>query len=68
MTIPECDLLAEQSLKMADRLRDAEVAVRAEIYAGASHSFLEAVSISAVADRALTEGAGWLQRTLTQGT
>ena len=68
MTIPECDLLAEQSLKMADRLREAEVAVRAEIYAGASHSFLEAVSISAVADRALTEGAGWLQRTLSQGT
>jgi acetyl esterase len=64
LTIPECDLLAEQSLAMADRLRDAGVAVRAVVYSGASHSFLEAVSVSAVADRALAEGAAWLRQQL----
>lgn len=67
LTIPEFDLLAEQSLAMADRLRDAGVAVRAEVYPGASHSFLEAVSVSAVADLALTEGAAWLRKELANG-
>lgn len=68
LTIPQCDLLAEQSLTMANRLRGAGVAVRAEIYPGASHSFLEAVSISAVAERALTDGARWLATTLSLET
>ncbi len=30
------------------------------LYAGASHSFLEAVSIAPLADRALSESAAWL--------
>jgi acetyl esterase len=64
LTIPECDLLTEQSLAMAERLRKAAVPVRQELYAGASHSFLEAVSISEVAERALADGARWLQETL----
>jgi acetyl esterase/lipase len=60
LTIPECDLLAEQSHAMAGRMNAAGVALRAEVYVGASHSFLEAVSVSEVADRALTDGAQWL--------
>jgi acetyl esterase len=64
LTIPECDLLTEQSLKMAGLLREADVPVRAEFYKGASHSFLEAVSVSAIAARALDDGARWLRETL----
>jgi acetyl esterase len=64
LTIPECDLLTEQSLSVAAKLRDAGVPVRAEIYTGATHSFLEAVSIAAVAQRALADGAQWLHQTL----
>jgi acetyl esterase len=65
LTIPECDVLTEQSLAMAPRLRAAGVPVRAELYAGATHSFLEAVSISPTADRALSDGAAWLRETLS---
>ncbi len=64
MVIPECDVLSEQSLKMADKLRSAGVAVEAVVYEGATHSFLEAVSISALAGRALDDTAAWLQTTL----
>ncbi|HZF26285.1 MAG TPA: alpha/beta hydrolase [Steroidobacteraceae bacterium] len=66
LTIPECDILTEQSLSLEKRLRAAGVAVRAGHYAGATHSFLEAVSISAVAERALAEGSQWLRGTLLQ--
>jgi len=64
LVIPECDLLAEQSLRMADGLRVAGVRTEAKLYRGASHSFLEAVSIAAVAGRALDETAAWLRREL----
>lgn len=66
LTIPECDILTEQSHAMAQKLRDAGNAVRAEVYVGATHSFLEAVSVAAVADRALADGAHWLRATLGQ--
>lgn len=64
LTIPGCDVLTEQNLKMADRFRAAEVPVSATVYPGATHSFIEAMSISPLADRALSDGAGWLHRTL----
>lgn len=61
LTIPECDVLTEQSLAMIDRLRAAGVPVDFKLYAGATHSFLEAVSVARVADRALDDGAAWLK-------
>jgi acetyl esterase len=62
LCIAECDILADENLAMADRLRAAGVAVTAEVYRGASHSFLEAVAISALADRALADASRWLKR------
>lgn len=64
MVIPECDLLTEQSLRMADRLLAFGVRTEAKLYRGASHSFLEAVSIAAIAGRALDDTAAWLRREL----
>ena len=61
LCIAECDILADENLFMADRLRDAGVAVTATVYRGATHSFLEAVEISALADRALDDSARWLR-------
>jgi acetyl esterase len=61
MAVPECDLLSCQSLEMAPRFRAAGVPLRAEIYAGATHSFLEAMSISPIANRALDDEAAWLR-------
>lgn len=68
LAIAECDILAEQSLVMADRLRTAGVQTHAVVYPGASHSFLEAVSIAAVSDRALAQTSQWLLATLEQPT
>jgi acetyl esterase len=66
LTIAQCDLLAEQNIAFAGALRAAGVATEAVVYPGATHSFLEAVAIARVADRALEEGSKWLQRTLRQ--
>ncbi len=60
LAIAECDVLAEQNLLMAERLQAAGVATEAHVYRGATHSFLEAVSISPLSDRALAETSAWL--------
>ncbi|MBV8156102.1 MAG: alpha/beta hydrolase fold domain-containing protein [Dyella sp.] len=57
----QCDVLAEQSRALAGKLNGAGVDVQYTEYPGATHSFLEAVSIADVADRALTDGAAWLR-------
>ena len=64
LVVPECDLLAEQSFEMADRLRSAQMPVELRLYQGATHSFLEAVAIAPLADRALDDAARWLRATL----
>jgi acetyl esterase len=65
MIVPECDVLAEQSRAMAVRLGDAGVPVTFNVYPGATHSFLEAVSIAPLADRALAETGSWLRVVLS---
>lgn len=62
--IAECDVLATQNRAFELRLRAAGVAVEAREYAGATHSFLEAVSIAQVAQRALGDSAQWLRQCL----
>jgi acetyl esterase len=64
LVVPECDLLSEQSLELANRLRAAAVPVELKLYGGATHSFLEAVSISPLADRAFADTATWLRASL----
>ena len=64
LVVPACDLLTEQSIRMADRLAEAGVPTRRSVYEGASHSFLEAVSVSPLADRALADIAEWLRSVL----
>ena len=64
LAIPECDLLAEQSYAMADRMKRAGVAATPVIYPGATHSFLEAMSVAEVSRRAIREGAAWVKQML----
>ncbi|WP_156681137.1 alpha/beta hydrolase [Sphingomonas profundi] len=64
LAIAACDILADANRAMAARLEAHGVPVEARTYAGATHSFLEAVSISALADRALDEAARWLSSRL----
>jgi acetyl esterase len=58
--VPDCDVMYEESIAMTEKLRRAGVRSHVAIYAGATHSFLEAVSIARIADRAFTESSRWL--------
>lgn len=60
MAITEIDPLHDDSIAMADKLRKAGVPVDATVYPGTTHGFLEAMSIAAVARRAIAETSGWL--------
>lgn len=64
--IPDRDVLAEQSRDMAERLGNAGVEVEAREYAGATHSFLEAMSISALARQAIADGSAWVKARLNR--
>ena len=61
LVIPECDVITEQSLVMRQRFADAGVETSSKIYPGATHSFLEAMSISALAREAIADGAGFIR-------
>jgi acetyl esterase len=60
LAIGECDVLAEQNIEMARRLHSAGVPAKSVVYLGASHSFIEAMSIAAVSNRALADASAWL--------
>jgi acetyl esterase len=64
LAIPECDLLAEQSYAMVERMKEAGVDVTSIVYPGATHSFLEAMSVAQVARRAIKDGASWVKKVL----
>jgi acetyl esterase len=64
MVIPECDILSEQNWRLAKKLQNAGIIVQTSFYKGASHSFLEAVSIAAVSNHALDDTARWLREAL----
>lgn len=61
LCIAECDILADENREMATRLRGAGDDVVERTYSGATHSFLEAVNISPLADRAFAEASSWLR-------
>ena len=63
-TIPECDILTAQNHAMAEKMWGAGVQVRAREYPGATHSFLEAMSIAEISNRALDEACDWLRGVL----
>jgi acetyl esterase len=63
-TIAACDILADGNRAMAARMAAAHVPAQVHVYEGATHSFLEAVSISPLAQRALDTAARWLRERL----
>ncbi len=64
MAIADWDVLLDENLSMAAKLKKAGVTVEAVVYPGTTHSFLEAVSIARVSDRALAESSAWLANIL----
>lgn len=65
ISIAACDILADGNRAMASRLTAAGVPTEVQVYAGATHSFLEAVSIAPLADRAIESAARWLRSRLS---
>jgi acetyl esterase len=64
--IAACDILADGNRAMAERCRAAQVPCEEHVYAGATHSFLEAVSIAPLADAALSDASRWLRAQLVR--
>ena len=58
----ECDVLVGQSQALARRMKSAGTQAELRLYPGAAHSFLEAVSISALAVNAFNDAAAWLRK------
>lgn len=61
LVIPDQDLVAEHSFDMHKRLKAAGVAVDCKVYSGATHSFLEAVSVSDLARNGIADGAAFIK-------
>lgn len=59
--IAQCDPLADCATGVAARLSAESGQVDARVYSGATHSFLEAIAISALAAQALDDAAAWLK-------
>ncbi len=66
LTITELDPLTDENIALAAALEAAGVETSATVYPGTMHSFLEAVSIAGVSDRAYRETAAWLGRILVR--
>ena len=60
LAIAECDILAEQSVEMAAGCGPPACPRTSVVYPGASHSFIEAMSIAAVSNQALADASVWL--------
>lgn len=63
VAIAECDILADCNRAFVAKLEQAGVPVESVTYRGATHSFLEAVSISPLASQALDDQTAWIGRT-----
>ncbi|GAN54782.1 acetyl esterase [Tanticharoenia sakaeratensis NBRC 103193] len=61
MTIAECDVLRDENLTFAQKLRNANVNVDAKVYPGTTHSFIEAFEMAAVAKNAVDDQCKWLK-------
>ena len=61
LVVPECDVLRDSSLALAHALQAAGVPVALQRHAGATHSFLEAMSFSPTAQQALDASSAWLR-------
>ncbi|MBV1798643.1 alpha/beta hydrolase fold domain-containing protein [Siccirubricoccus sp. G192] len=65
LQIAELDVLASENLAMADRLRQAGVAVEAAVIPGTVHGFLRAIGHVGAARQAVAAAGQWLQARLS---
>ena len=60
MAIADHDILVDDSLLLRDRLMASDIPVKAEVYPGTVHGFLEAIIFGGAAVQALDDAADWL--------
>ena len=60
LIIAEADVLYDENVALAARLRAAGNAAQAVVYLGTTHAFLEALEIADVSRRAIADAAAWL--------
>ncbi len=64
LVVAEIDILAEDSSILAKRMEIAGTPCEIIVYPGATHSFLEAMSVAAVAREAIAHAANWIRQRL----
>ena len=67
LAVPECDPLYDESVVMTELLAKAGVPAEMITYEGATHSFLEAVSIAQVSRQAFADAGRWMNALLKRG-
>jgi len=60
LIIAEADVLYDENVELAARLRESGNATQAAVYLGTTHAFLEAAAVAEISRRAIAEAAGWL--------
>jgi acetyl esterase len=63
LLIADADILCDENLEIAERLRAAGNRCTATVHLGTTHAFLEAARSSSLARRAILDAGAWLQAT-----
>jgi acetyl esterase len=67
LIIAEADILYDENIELAARLRESGNATQAVVYLGTTHAFLEAASVAEISRRAIAEAGGWLATVAAPG-
>jgi acetyl esterase len=60
LIIAEADVLYDENVELAARLREAGNATQAVVYLGTCHGFIEAPAVAGISRRAIAEAGNWL--------
>jgi acetyl esterase len=67
LIIAEADILYDENIELAARLREAGNATQAVVYPGTCHGFIEATAVAEISRRAIAEAGSWLATVAAPG-
>ena len=67
LIIAEADILYDENVELAARLRDSGNATQAVVYLGTTHGFLEATAVAEISRCAIAEAGAWLATVAAPG-
>jgi acetyl esterase len=65
LAVADLDILRDENVAIAEKLRHAGVDVQCTVYPGTVHGFIEAVAVASITAVALDDAARWLQASLS---